>query len=293
MRVCPNCTGEHQNPDWSCPSCGWLPASKGGIPLFAPQFEAENAGFKAEYFPVLAARETGHFWFEARNRVLQWAMRRYAPDARNYLEIGCGTGFVLSGMATAFPQLSLSASEIFTAGLQFARQRVPQAEFLQLDARELPFDREFDVLGAFDVIEHIEEDEAVMASAHRALRPGGKLLLTVPQHRWLWSAADDYAHHKRRYTRAEMVGKLERAGFRCLKVTSFISLLLPVLWLSRMAERKTDTAHFDAGKEFEISPVVNGALRRILAAERALIRLGISFPAGGSLLVVAQKQERL
>lgn len=289
MQICPRCSTRHAIPDWTCPGCGWVPPQSDGIRQFAPEYEAGNAGFEAEYFPELAAREAGHFWFETRNQLLQWALRRYAPDARDYLEVGCGTGFVLSGMATAFPGLRLSGSEIFSAGLRLARQRVPRAQFLQLDARQLPFEGEYDVIGAFDVIEHIEEDEQVLASAHRALRDNGVILLTVPQHPSLWSAADVYARHKRRYVRSDLVAKLKRAGFRPQKVTSFVSLLLPMMWASRLSQRSA-AEEFDPAKEFDIHPALNKTLRAVLFAENALIRAGASLPAGGSLLAVAQKQ---
>jgi len=292
MQVCCNCAERFAGADWTCPACSWAPLVSGGVRQFAPEFEASNGGFKAEYFPDLVAREAGHFWFESRNRLLQWAIRRYAPHAVEYLEVGCGTGFVLSAVAEGFPAMRLRGSEIFTAGLQLARERVPQAEFLQLDARRLPFESEFDLLGAFDVIEHIEEDETVLRSMHTALRDDGILMLTVPQHPWLWSAADDYAQHKRRYVRSEMVGKLEAAGFELLRVTSFISLLLPMMWVSRMRQRDARDQAYDPAAEFAIHPAINATLRGILAAEAALIRAGLSLPAGGSLLAVARKRRK-
>ena len=104
-------------------------------------------------------------------------MQRHAPAFTDFLEIGCGTGYVLQGIAAAFPQARLCATEAQTEGLQFAAARVPRATFLQMDARRMPFDREFDAIGAFDVIEHIAEDEAVLTQAHRALRPGANLYL--------------------------------------------------------------------------------------------------------------------
>src|SRR5690606_22871969 len=116
-----------------------------------------------------------------------------------FLEIGCGTGFVLSGVADAFPAVRLFGSEIFTAGLEFAARRQPSVNFMQMDARSLPFLDEFDVIGAFDVLEHIVEDGQVLAQMREALKPNGIILLTVPQHEWLWSPVDEFACHVRRY----------------------------------------------------------------------------------------------
>jgi hypothetical protein len=121
----------------------------------------------------------------------------------------------------------------------------------------------------------------------RATRPEGGILVTVPQHRFLWSASDEHAMHQRRYSRAELRGKVERAGFRVQRMTSFISLLLPLMIGSRM--RRNGNRDFQVWKEFEISRPLNAVLGTILAAERAMIEKGLSFPAGGSLLLIAKR----
>src|SRR5207245_7859412 len=158
----------------------------------------------------------------------------------------------------------------------------------QMDARRIPFDDEFDVLGAFDVLEHIDDDGAVLAQMFQAARRGGGILLTVPQHPWLWSSVDAHARHKRRYTRRQLVDKVPRAGFTVARATSFVSLLLPVMLASRLGRRAGRRAD-DPLPELRVGGAVNAALAAVLGAERALIECGVSFPAGGSLLVVARK----
>jgi len=144
----------------------------------------------------------------------------------------------------------------------------------------------YDCIGSFDVIEHIDADETVLSNFHRALRPGGFLLLTVPQHPWLWSAADDYAHHKRRYTVQELRRKILHAGFRIEYCTSFVSLLLPLMALQRLSTR---SQNYNPDDEFKISPLLNAALYLVMQLELILLRLGLRFPAGGSLLLLARK----
>ena len=156
-----------------------------------------------------------------------------------------------------------------------------------MDARAIPFEREFDVIGAFDVLEHIAEDDAVLSEMFRATRPGGGVLVTVPQHRFLWSASDEHAMHRRRYSRAELRRKVEQAGFRIQRITSFVSLLLPFMIWSRM--KRNSSRDFQLWKEFEISRPINTVLGSILTAERALVEGGLSFPAGGSLLLIAKR----
>jgi SAM-dependent methyltransferase len=242
-------------------------------------------GFDPAGFAELAAIEPGSFWFETRNELIVWALGRYFPGASAMLEVGCGTGFVLGGVARARPHMRLIGSELFAEGLAYAKERAPGAELIQMDARRIPYDAELDVVGAFDVLEHIDEDEEVLGQMRRALRPGGGILITVPQHRWLWSPADEAAHHVRRYTRAELVGKVKRAGFEVERVTSFVSSLLPLMAASRFVKRHRET---EVSSEFKVGRATNAALTAALRAELALIRRGVSFPAGGSLLVAAR-----
>jgi SAM-dependent methyltransferase len=255
---------------------------------FAPELAEESEGFEAAYFGRLAKLEPGSFWFRSRNRLIIWALRRYFPAAKNLLEIGCGTGFVLSGISKTLPELTLFGSEVFSAGLSIATIRLPGVDLFQMDARRIPFREEFDVIGAFDVLEHINEDEEVLSQMYRATRKRGGILITVPQHSLLWSEADEYAKHVRRYRARELRAKVERAGFKVLTTTSFVSLLLPLMFIARLRQRFTHR-EFDAGAELTLGGPVNGLLERVMDVERAMIRLGISFPAGGSLLVVARR----
>lgn len=261
----------------------------GGVPCYAPALAHESPGFRPEHFASLAALEEGHFWFRARNELIVHVLQRFFPRARSMLEIGCGTGFVLRGITESLPDLRVSGSEIFLEGLGFAARRLPAADLFQMDARRIPYENEFDLIGAFDVIEHIEEDEQVLREAHRALKPGGGFVLTVPQHPWLWSAQDDRACHVRRYRHRELRAKLSNAGFQIVFSSSFVSLLLPLLAASRMRKRKPDDGS-DINGELMPHAVVNRILYHVLRLESLLIRGGVRFPAGGTRLVVATKK---
>ena len=151
--------------------------------------------------------------------------------------------------------------------------------------------RKFDVIGAFDVLEHIAEDDVVLQQMFQAVKPGGGLILTVPQHRFLWSIVDEYSFHKRRYGKTELINKVEYAGFQVMYSTSFVSFLLPLMLLSRM-KRHVSTEKFDPLAELRIGRAANRVLEKILAVERRCIKLGVSLPAGGSLLVIAKRSRR-
>ena len=190
MKRCLACEGRFESDEWTCPSCGYRPAARNEIFQFAEDPASAQAGFKPEYFARLAAIEPGHFWFRARNALIQWALGKYFPNAESFFEIGCGTGYVLGGIRENFPRMRLVGSDIFTDGLIFAKARLPGVELYQMDARRIFFECEFDVVGAFDVLEHLVEDESALAQMFNAARPGGGLLVTVPQQRYLWSASD-------------------------------------------------------------------------------------------------------
>lgn len=286
MIDCPVCKQPYDSGLPACPNCGHSPLRSSGMDVWAPDLMEQGGGFKAEYFATLAQLEANNFWFRSRNAFITHALATYFPHMANYMEIGCGTGFVLSGVADTFPTTRLCGSEIFCAGLEYAQKRVPRARFMQVDARKLPFTAEFDVIGAYDVIEHIAEDERVLSEIRRALLPEGGLVLTVPQHPWLWSQADTYACHVRRYTANELHAKVERAGFEILRSTSFVSLLLPAMVAARRRKHKT----FDPQKELMLPRVVDKVFEATLRVELALVKAKLTLPIGGSRLLVARKK---
>jgi SAM-dependent methyltransferase len=287
MRVCTACTETFDAADWGCPHCGASPEARDGYPAFAPEM-ASNAGFKDVHFDELVELEARNFWFRSRNKLIVWALQKYFPDAGSLLEVGCGTGFVLSGISAACPAIKLSGSEISSVGLAYAAKRVPGAELFQMDARAVPFVEEFHVVGAFDVLEHIEEDQKVLDQLYRAIRPQGGLMLTVPQHDFLWSSVDVHACHVRRYSARDLVAKVRAAGFEDVHLTSFVSVLLPLMLVSRLLQRRKND-NYDGLAELKIQGPVNAFLERVLDIERACIKAGVDFPAGGSLLLIARK----
>lgn len=248
-----------------------------------------RSGFKSHYFKELASVEADNFWFRGRNKLILWALQTNVPTLHNFLEIGCGTGFVISAISKQFPKAHLAGSEYFEEGLPFARERLPKATFTQMDARSIPHDSEFDAIGAFDVIEHIEADELVLKQIFKALRPGGVIVVTVPQHPWLWSIVDVYACHFRRYSAKELHQKVVQTGFEIVRSTSFVTTLLPAMYLSRLFQRNKVDVKIDEIAGLRINPILNKVFEWFLVFELALIRCGVSLPVGGTRLLVARK----
>lgn len=291
MKHCIGCQRNFSAAKWRCPHCAYAPDLRDGFLTFAPQLAAQNDDFNPRFFQLMVEVEPTHFWFVSRNHIVGDVLRQHFSAPAQVLEIGCGTGFVLSALRAMFPHGKLSASDVYTEGLAYAARRVPDAFLFQMDARHIPFRAEFDLIGAFDVLEHIEDDEAVLAQLFQACVAGGGVALTVPQHRWLWSRMDDFAHHKRRYTRDELVQKLQRAGFVVEYTTSFISLLLPLMLAARLLRKPAGVEMQDQMEAagLSIGKLTNTVLSMVMVVERALIRLGLRFPVGGSLLVIARK----
>src|SRR5713101_5305373 len=124
MKVCLHCKNQFESPTWCCPRCARTPEVCEGYLSFIDN-EGQEQGFDDRFFQRLSELEEGSFWFQGRNQLVTWAIRRYFPQARNLLEVGCGTGFVLAGIRKEFPNLSVAGSDPFTTALRFAAQRVP------------------------------------------------------------------------------------------------------------------------------------------------------------------------
>jgi SAM-dependent methyltransferase len=266
-----------------------VPDRINGIVTFAPEYMHDNTGFDKSFFQPLFLLEKNHFWFQSRNELILWALKRFFPGVESFLEIGCGTGFVLSGIKDSCSHVRLLGSDIFIEGLKFAQERMSNVELFQLSAMDIPFENEFDVIGAFDVLEHIEEDDTVLNQMFHALKDDGGAIITVPQHPFLWSTFDDISAHKRRYVSRDLKSKVEAAGFHIAYMTSFVFFLFPFMLLSRFVNRsKTD---IDPLTELKVHSVINRMFKGILDIERFFIRSGLSLPFGGSLLLILNKAD--
>ena len=289
MKVCVACEERFETSGWRCPSCSFEPKPLGGHRAFDPELAEKNTYYDPAFYEKIASIEPRSFWFRSRSRLIAWALKRYFPTADNFLELGCGTGFILSCIAERFPSMALYGGDVCIAGLDYTRERLDaRAELFQLDCKKVPYCEEFAVIGAFDLLEHVKEDERVLAEAYKALGRGGGLILTVPQHSFIWSRADALAHHVRRYSAKDLRGKLERAGFKVLYMGSFVSLLFPLMAALRLTKKRSCK---DDGmiSELRLGKVLNYFLERVQGFERFFIMHNVRFPFGGSLLAVARK----
>jgi SAM-dependent methyltransferase len=293
MKVCLRCKGSFSTDSWQCPQCGWKPVLYSGYPCFASGLAFESNGFDPEAHEKLSRFEQRCFWFRSRNQLIQFVLETFFPSAQSLFEIGCGTGFVLAALAECFPGMRLVGGDIYVSTFKNASSRVPKAEFIQVDATALPYKNEFDVIGAFDVLEHLDDDERAIKQMQQAVKSKGGIIVTVPQHPWLWSPLDEMACHKRRYSRRELISKIESAGLQVKWVTSFMSMLLPFMAVSRIRFRLTrgKQVFADATAEFQLPKWLDFILEKVCDVETRFIEKDLrSFPMGGSLLAVAMKE---
>lgn len=297
-RLCPACGArepiQRDEPvwpaNWQCNACRQRVSENDGIPLFAPELADTSTGIDPAAFDILAKIEPSYFWFVVRNELIVGLVQRYFPSARSYLEIGCGNGTVVQAIERARTWGRIVATDLHPRGLTYARARLSQSvEFAQLDARAIPAEAAFDLVGAYDIIEHVEDDEAVLRSMRRAIAPGGGVLVAVPQHPSLWSRVDEIGHHHRRYRRGQMERKLESNGFAVMFSSSYTSVLLPLMALSRFKTRFFPTGQdTDVLREYTVRPGINRALTALLRSEARLTLAGMRWPFGGSRIVAAR-----
>jgi SAM-dependent methyltransferase len=223
--------------------------------------------------------EDHHWWYRERRSIIARELRKLGKPGRA-IEIGAaGGGNSRQMMRMGWDVL---ATEYLKSGVEIARERGLNA--IQADARDLPVpDASFDLLVAFDVLEHVEEDDRVAAEIHRVLRPGGTALIAVPCDMSLWSAFDVASGHHRRYTKESLRAVVENAGLTVDSLRSWMVLLRPVVAFRR---RSGGPAEVDANGQgrghdevVRMNPLVNSVLHGIVALERYLplgARRGVS-----------------
>ena len=234
-------------------------------------------------YDAMAELDQRHWWYVARRKVLANLIRRSVqpPSNARILEIGCGTGHNLA-MLGAFG--IVDALEVDETARALAQERLGREVFSaplpELAGME---ERHYDMVTAFDVVEHIPDDRAAIEGIARLLKPGGRLVVTVPAHQWMWSAHDVVNHHQRRYSKGALKQLIEGSPLKLEAIGYFNSLLFPVA----MAERLMSKARGRQDADLSLpSAPVNQTLERIFAAERGLIGR-VPLPPGLSLFAVA------
>ena len=231
----------------------------------------------------MAEHDSTHWWYVARRDILHDYVARYAdlPKDARILEIGCGTGHNLP-MLQQFGEVD--AIEIDPAARAIASERLGKP------AGDAPLptlpgvDRaSYDMVAVLDVIEHIGDDVAALRAMKACLKPGGKILIAVPAHQWMWSAHDVVNHHHRRYSKASLRKAIDAAGLEPRKFGYFNSLLFPLAAAARLAGRMTGR---DDSDDSPPPKPVNKLFELVFRAERHMVGR-LPMPIGLSILTLA------
>lgn len=238
---------------------------------------------RAEY-DKLDATEGRMWWFAALHANLVTMLDRAMPRPGRVLDAGCGTGGLLARLGPGAIGIDREPAACTRAAGKSGRPVCAGS------VNDLPFgDKAFDAILSADVLCHRGVDErAALRQFHRCLGAGGLLILNLPAYRWMLSRHDTAVHNARRYTRAGVATLLRAADFRPVYTGYWNTLLFPLM----LATRKLLPARPGEDSDVKLYPApVEALCRAATALERALIRLGVRLPFGGSVVAVAVKVE--
>lgn len=233
-------------------------------------------------FDRMAEHDAVHWWYVARRRILADLIAREIdpPAGARILEIGCGTGHNF-GMLEWFGRID--AIEVDEEARALAARRLGRP----VGAAPLPDlpgieEGAYDLIALLDVLEHVDPDVASLRSIARRLKPGGRILVTVPANPWMWSAHDVVHHHKRRYTKSGLRAVAEEAGLRPVLLSHFNSLLFPLAAAVRLAGKVRGRE--DSDDTLPPAPL-NRLFTTVFGWERYLVGR-VPLPAGVSLVAI-------
>jgi SAM-dependent methyltransferase len=240
-------------------------------------------------YAIMNRVEDSHWWFVGRRAILEGFLQQIIQSPKSkiqnpkILDVGCGTGANLEMLANFGASEGVDVSD---DALEFCR-----AKGLKVHkglAEELPFpDESFDVVTALDVVEHLDDDVAGLKEMHRVLKRGGKTLIFVPAFMWLWGVQDDISNHRIRYTKKQIVERLEKAGFTIERATyanwTFFAPILAGRTIMKITGIRPESEN-----NVNVS-ALNGFFGKIFSAERLWLK-NFNFPFGVSIVITATKK---
>jgi len=239
-----------------------------------------------QIYKEMIEQEDTHWWFRARRSIISSLLQTIQlPEHAKILDAGCGSGGNLSVLAGrgelyAFEMNDRAREHAITRGsARIEVGRLPDA---------IPFpDVNFDLIGFFDVLEHVEDDAAALRALTARLKPGGVLCINVPAYQWLFVRHDRLHHHFRRYSRRELVRKIEAAGLKVEFVSYWNFLLFPVAMLVRLIDCFGYPKEHTLGSQ-KPTRFINSLLFSLVSAERHILPR-MRLPFGLSLIMLARK----
>ena len=263
-----------------------------GIKIFTSDIEENHPDYHGKYHENISSVENKHFWFISRRERIVDSFLKLLPVKSRVLEIGAGTAYIAKELQNA--GFRMAVGDLHFSGLLHARSKGIE-ECYQFDLLAPPFVNEFDGIGMFDVLEHLDNDTLGLLKVSEMLKKGGKLFITVPAHQWLWSRIDNVASHKRRYSKKELIKKVEATGLQIVMAEYFFNSILPLLYIRHLSDggssrRRNIQIDNNAESLLDINPLLNRLLLKITRWENTLSKL-LGHVPGGSILMVAVKND--
>jgi SAM-dependent methyltransferase len=239
-------------------------------------------------YAIMDEVEGSHWWFVGRRKILESFLDSIVqklpsgPSALRILDVGCGTGANIEMLSQYGKSEGVDVSD---DALEFCRRKGLNAQ--KGLAETLPYGNEtFDLTTALDVIEHLDDDVAGLKEMYRVTKSGGYSLIFVPAFMWLWGVQDDISNHRVRYTRSQIVDRLEKAGYTVERATyanwTFFTPILAGRTLMKLTGVKPESEN-----NINIS-ALNGIFGSVFGAERFWLR-NFDFPFGVSIVALAKK----
>jgi SAM-dependent methyltransferase len=248
----------------------------------------------AAAYESFAKNERDHFWFIGRRAIFFDVIRRHTRDLprdAQIFDMGCGVGGML-GPLSDFGRVA--GMDIDRGSLDYCRRRGFHNVF-NARGHRLPIKSgTLDLIGAFDVLEHIPEEAETIAECYRLLKPGGRLFLSGPAYQFLYTHQDKMVHHQRRYTVGDLKRKFRRAGFEIEKASYINFFLFPLIFAALMVKKVRErlsppsAAETRFNTEVPLPGPLNAFFAFVFSSERFILR-ALSMPFGHSLIVLARK----
>lgn len=239
-------------------------------------------------------QERSYWWFQGRKYILFRILERFDLLSRKDIktvDIGCGTGLILESISRKTTALGLDYSNM---ALSYCRERGLN-NLLRADVTKLPIkDASVDLFLALDILEHIENDKALLGEIYRGLKPGGHLLATVPAHQSLWSEHDEALHHFRRYSKKDFETRVRGQGFKIRKSSYVITFTYLPIFIFRKIQnifRKIFPSRKEPKSHLIFLPkAINSLLINILKLEGRMVEKS-NLPFGVSILCLVKKPD--
>lgn len=270
-----------------CNQCDFQGVIEDDALYFDTKVIEDHEDFNSNILDRIFEDEEKNFWHINRKAFIKRLFLKYVNKSDKIIEIGAGTGNVSKMLIDN--DFNVAIGEMHKKGLDYSKKYGIKERY-QFDLTKSPFKEHFEVVGLFDVLEHIEDEKGALLEIYQMLKPGGKVVITVPAHNWLWNRKDAVNYHKRRYNLKDIKKLFISLGYEIIEARNFFVFLIPFLFIRKIMNRDdgSEINENEFAEDKRVNPVLNALLDKLLKFEFFLLK-NSSPSIGGSIAVVAKK----